>query len=184
MLRKILFLTVVWGLFVVSGSLFGSSAAMDYDHKIEVEKISFEWKLDGDVMHIQIGAETTGWVGIGFNPSDEMKDAGFVLGYVKDGEVKITDDFGTAGKQHEPDNKLDGKDDISNAEGSEENGRTVIRFTIPLNSGDPHDQVIAAGKENTVLLAYSTGRDSFKTRHQFRTALRVDLKTGTYTNLK
>jgi hypothetical protein len=35
-----------------------------------------------------------------------------------------------------------------------------------------------------VLLAYGAGRDSFKTKHQFKTALKVNLSTGEFSELK
>ncbi len=151
-----------------------------YSHKIDVEKISFQWEIDGTVLHVKLVAKTTGWVGIGFNPSEAMKDANFILGYVKNGKAKATDEYGSSQVKHQKDSKLGGEYSVSNLAGKEENGTTEISFTIPLNSGDTKDKPLSIDTETIVLLAYGAGRDSFKARHKFRAALKVNLKTGAF----
>jgi hypothetical protein len=180
MQMSILFLVVVC--FAVSPSL-GSDT---YDHSLEAKKMKLAWKVDGDALNIQLSAPTTGWVGIGFNPSKEMKDANFIIGYVKNGKVKIRDDFGVKERQHEKDTKVGGKNNVSNPAGSEENGITEISFSIPLDSGDPKDSPITVDADTTVLLGYSTGRDSFRTKHQSksRAILKVNFQTGKFTLVK
>ncbi len=153
---------------------------INYSHKIEVEKIVFQWQIDDKQIHIQLSAPTTGWVGIGFNPSDGMKDANIVLGYVKNGKVKVSDEFGTEVKQHKKDTRLGGTQNVTNIKGSEKDGVTTISFTMPLDSGDAKDQILAVDKDTYVLLAHSSGRDSFNTRHKVNVELKVNLKTGKY----
>ncbi len=48
------------------------AAPADYDNKIALEQISFEWRIDGKEIHIRLAAETAGWVGIGINPTDPV----------------------------------------------------------------------------------------------------------------
>ena len=153
---------------------------INYSHKIEVEKIVFQWQIDGKSIHIQLSAPTTGWVGIGFNPSDGMKDANIVLGYVKKGKVKVSDEFGTQRKQHKKDTRLGGAKNITDINGTEKNGVTTISFTMPLDSGDAKDQPLAIDKDTYVLLAHGSGRDSFNSRHKVNAELNVNLKTGKY----
>jgi len=155
-----------------------------YQHKISVEQIIFEWALNADSIQVRLSAKTDGWVGIGFNPVQEMKGANFILGFVKDGKADIKDEFGTGMMSHAEDSKLGGKDNITIASGKEENGLTEIAFTIPLNSGDQYDTVIKPAEETTVLLAYDVGMKSFLIKHQYRTALKVNLSTGSYKALK
>ena len=171
----------LWVILSAGLCLAGSN---EYDHKIAVENVVFEWKLASETIHIRLTAKTEGWVGIGFNPSTRMKDANFIIGYVKKGSVKVADHYGTTQRQHEKDTKLGGQMNISNIAGKEENGVTEINFSIPLNSEDPMDRPIWTDKDNTVLLAYGAGRDSFRARHQFKTALKVNLNTGEFSTLK
>ena len=162
--------------FVLGTALQGLAA--DYDHTVEAKDMSFSWKVDGDKLACKIAAKTDGWVGIGFNPSNKMKDADFILGYVKDGEVKITDEFGTSSTGHKSDDSLGGKDDVTLVGGSEEGGMTTIEFSIPLASGDDKDSALVVDGDTVVLLGYGAGRDSFKSKHKYRTTMTVNLATG------
>ena len=159
-------------------------AADQFNHKIEVNNIRFQWTLEDDHLNISLSAKTEGWVAVGFNPSEAMKDANLILGYVKKGKVKMVDHFGVTKHQHNNDDKLGGKNNITNISGNEEKGVTTINFTIPMNSGDKNDPVLSPDEDTTVMLAYSSGRDSFRTRHKFRTALKVNLTTGEFSKIK
>jgi hypothetical protein len=155
-----------------------------YDHEIKDGDVTFAWKLDQDTLHVRMSAKTTGWVGAGFNPSKEMKDASFVMGYVKKGKPKVTDHFGISKRQHEKDSKVGGQSNVTLVGGKEENGITEIEFTIPLDSGDPKDQPILADGETVVLLANGAGRDSFKSKHQYKAVFKVVLNTGKFEKVK
>jgi hypothetical protein len=176
--------TSIFFLWIVSSAGLCLAVSNGYDHEIAVENIVFEWKLAGETIHIRLAAKTEGWVGIGFNPSTRMKDANFIIGYVKEGNVRITDHYGTTERQHKKDTKLGGQINITDIAGKEENGVTEITFSIPLNSGDPKDCPIWTDKDNTVLLAYGAGRDSFTAKHRFKTALKVNMSTGEFSTLK
>ena len=74
----LVFLTVcTWGI--------SPAYSASYDHEVEAKGVSFSWKDDGDTLHGKMSAKTKGWVAVGFNPSSKMKDANYILGYVKDG---------------------------------------------------------------------------------------------------
>jgi len=141
-------------------------------------KVDFYWQIDGDKMHVKLRAPTLGWVGIGFNPTNRMKGANFVLGMVDGGKVRVSDEFGTGPIRHKNDKSLGGRFDLTNIYGKEENKVTEIGFTMLLDSGDPHDAPLTLDGDTTVLLAYGAGRDDFQARHWFRGAFSVNLKTG------
>ena len=152
--------------------------ATDYQHTLKVEEMNFSWNLNESTMDIRISAETTGWVGIGFNPEEHMLGANIILGYVKDGKARIEDHYGIQKRAHGPDEKEGGSVNITNPEGWEENGVTTLAFTIPLNSGDKYDPPVKTDGISTLIFAYGGDRDSLKTRHHFRTTWEIDLKTG------
>ena len=152
--------------------------AASYDHEIAAQKMTFSWKVDGSNLNVKLSAPTKGWVGIGFNPSKEMKDAKYVLGYVKDGKPILSDDFGTGDTKHEAVEDLGGKSDLSLVGGTEEGGVTTIEFTLPLVSKDTKGGTIDPAADTVVLLAYGPDQDSFKMKHKFRTKLTVNLTTG------
>ena len=152
--------------------------AAGYDHEITVQKITFFWKVDGSNLNVKLSAPTKGWVGIGFNPSHEMKDARYILGYVKDGKTTLSDEFGTGDSKHEAVEDLGGKNDVTLIGGTEEGGVTTLEFTLPLVAKDSKGGKIDPGTDTVVLLAYGPDNDSFKMKHKFRTKLTVNLTTG------
>ncbi|MBU1565622.1 MAG: DOMON domain-containing protein [Proteobacteria bacterium] len=162
---------------LLCGMVTGLQAGQ-YDYEVKDKNISFAWKVDGDKLAIKLSAKTEGWVGIGFNPSKDMKDANFILGYVKDGEAKISDEFGDSESSHSLDEKLGGTTDVTLVGGTEAGGMTTVEFTMPLKPTDKHDSVMNVNGDTIVLLAYGAGRDSFKTKHTYRTTLKVNLGTG------
>lgn len=163
--------------FLLLGSMIQVSA-IDYAHELTDKNMSFSWSVDGDNLVVKLSAKTEGWVGVGFNPSKAMKDANFILGYVKKGEAKILDEFGDSDKTHKSDKKLGGTSDVTLVGGTEEGGMTTIEFTLPLKSADKHDGALDVAGETTVLLAYGAGRDSFKAKHKYRSTFKVNLSTG------
>lgn len=157
--------------------------AAQYDHEVKDQKLTFAWKVDGANLAVKLSAQTDGWVGIAFNPIKMMKGGNFILGYVKDGKAVISDEFGNEDNNHSPDSKLGGTDDVTLVGGTEEGGVTTVEFTMPLKSADKNDTEIKVDGDTTVLMSYGGGRDSFKSKHQYRTALKVNLSTGKFQKL-
>jgi hypothetical protein len=150
----------------------------EYQHSHTADKMTFNWSVAGDQLAVKLSAPTTSWVAVGFNPSNKMKDANIIIGYVKKGKVKIVDDFGTAATQHKSDKKIGGSNNLTVVGGTEEDGITTIEFSIPLNSGDEKDGVIDPAADTTVILAYGEGRDSFRVKHKFHHTAVIKLSTG------
>ncbi|MFW5850138.1 MAG: DOMON domain-containing protein [Spirochaetota bacterium] len=138
--------------------------------------VNVQWSISGDEISVQLAAVTTGWVAIGFDPTRQMQDANFIIGFVRDGEVTVRDDFGIGRISHGPDVENGGTNDILSAEGEERDGVTVIRFSIPLDSGDPRDRPLAAGSSHTIIVAHGpNGADDFTTPHVRRGSVEVEL---------
>ncbi|RJP95208.1 MAG: hypothetical protein C4518_01900 [Desulfobacteraceae bacterium] len=154
-----------------------------YQHSITVEQMTFQWTLNSDSMQVRLSAKTMGWVGIGFNPTKAMKDAKFIIGYVKKGEAKIQEQYGNGDFTHAKYAAPDKKNEITNISGNEANGMTELAFTIPLIVGNTYEQAIKANQEMTILLASGPGLDSFLTKHQFKKTLKVNLSTGSHQNM-
>lgn len=153
--------------------------ARDYDHSIQLEKMAFHWNIDGELIHVKVSAKTKGWVGIGFNPQRMMKGANIIIGYVKKGKLKISDEFGVSKRRHRPDKKIGGKSNLTNTAGTEKNGTTELSFTIPLDSGDSKDGTIRPNQNTKVIFAYGS-RDSFRSGHKYHTVLSVNLSSGKF----
>ena len=81
------------------------------------------------------------------------------------------------------DEKIEGKSDLSNVSGSEQDGQTVLEFTVPLDSGDPKDKPLSVEGDTIVMLAYGRS-DSIVLKHRFRAILKVNLSSGEHSVLK
>jgi hypothetical protein len=181
MKKKSFMMLVLAGLFLV---LPLSAFAMEYKHTLEVKNMQFDWTIEGDQIHVRLSAKTTGWVGIGFDPEKAMSGANIIIGAVKDGKFKVEDHYGDRKRGHSNDEKLGGKNDLINPAGKEEDGVTTISFTLPLDTGDKYDKPIDPKAMTKVMLAYGAGKDSFKTRHPYRTVYEINLSTGDNKKLK
>jgi hypothetical protein len=158
--------------------------AMEYQHKLEANDINFSWTVEGDQIHVMMSAPTTGWVAIGFDPEVAMSGANIIIGAVKKGKFKVEDHYGDRKRGHSSDEKLGGKNDVLNPSGTETDGVTTISFTLPLDTGDKYDKVIHPQGTSRVMLAYGAGKDSFNTRHPFRTVYEINYTTGESKKIK
>ena len=142
--------------------------------EITSSDIRFQWKVDGSNLQVVVRAPTQGWVGVGFDPTNLMKDANFIIGYVADGQASFSDQFGTQLTAHASDESLGGQVNVGAPSGTEADGATELSFTIPLDSGDQYDRVLAAGQSYDVLLAYGPN-DDFEMIHQVRVEVQMQL---------
>ncbi|WP_028583238.1 DOMON domain-containing protein [Desulfogranum mediterraneum] len=155
-----------------------TASGADYQHSLSSGKMTFDWSVAGETLAVRLTAPTKGWLGIGFNPSKQMKDADFVVGYVKKGKVAIFDEVGTQATRHGKDKKKGGQDNVTLVGGSEQGKSTTLEFTIPLNSGDQLDSSLDPAADTVVLLAYGPDRDSTRMKHVYQARLVVNLSSG------
>jgi hypothetical protein len=142
---------------------------------VVVDGIELQWRTDDDYLYVNVIAPTTGWVAVGFDPVNQMDEANILIGYVdSSGEVMVRDDFGTSPTSHASDESLGGSDDIEDYLGLEQDGETMIRFQIPLNSGDMYDKELVPGNNYNVILAYGSS-DNFSGMHTLATGTNIQL---------
>jgi len=122
------------------------------------QDIEFSWNVAGSSLEVELSAPTTGWVLVGFQGEYLYHDADIIVGYVSGGTTHVRDDFGINDDTHESDTSFQGgQQNATDTSGSETQGKTTISFTIPLDSGDPWDNVLHEG--DTVLLVLAMGAD-------------------------
>ncbi len=170
-------LVAIWGCCVGFMLHAGALRAATYPHSISVDQMHFSWSVAGDQLAVQVSAPTRGWVGVGFNPTDMMKGARIVIGYVKDGKPEISNDFGVGVTRHQPVEQLGGKASVTVVGGSETETTTTLEFRLPLKSTGTHGQSIDPAGETTLMLAYGPS-DSFLMQHQYEREVKVNLTTG------
>ncbi len=160
------------------------ASAMEYQHKLEANNMAVSWSIDKEQIHVKLTAKTTGWVAIGFDPEKAMQGADIIIGAVKKGKVRIEDHYGDRKRGHSPDKKLGGDNHVLNPTGEEVDGVTTICFSLALDSGDKWDKPIHAEGTSRMMIAYGSGRDSFKSRHQYRAVYDINYSTGETKKIK
>ena len=131
---------------------------------VSIDDITLKYRIENDSLHCILSSQTRGWVAVGFNPSNRMKDANFIIGYVMNGIPIVRDDWGIQSSGHQSDVSLGGSDDVRIVRGQEGGGITEIEFLIPFNSGDAFDGNLNLGQSYPVLLARGAV-DNFTTQH-------------------
>ena len=154
-----------------------STALETQDWIMAADNWKVNYEVKGSEIEFTVTSPTTGWVGIGFNPSSRMKDADYVVGYVKDNTLYVQDSFGVKSTGIASDESIGGTDNVRGISGKEMNGMTTIVFALPLDSNDMYDKKFVLGQEYTVLLAYGKNdADNFTTGHSRRDKVEVVLK--------
>jgi len=135
------------------------------------------WKIHDNAIDVKLSYATNGWVGFGIGKTGTMEGSHIVLGFVLDGKATVADHFGYAHDKHAPQDKVGGKDSLTSRDGTFADGKTTIRFTMPLNTGNPKDPVLVEGETYKVILA-NGGEDAqdLETYHGRTGRLILDVK--------
>jgi len=166
-----------------AATLDGTVSVGEYDFKRTFGGGSFElhWKVTGEVIRLAMVGRTTGWVAIGLEPTQMMKDADMIGGWVDSrGKPGILDCFSTGSYgPHPPDTSLSppGRNDILEYGGSEAGGRTTIEFTRLLRTKDSYDRDIPSNGTLDFIWALGSG-DDFNFQHLGRGHGSIDITTG------
>jgi len=130
---------------------------------------AISWRIEGNLIDMALEGKTAGWISIGFGPTEAMKDADMVFGWVNEEGKAFSVDAYATGRYgpHPPDANLGGTNDIASFAGREENGVTVIEFTRLLDTGDRYDKKLPLSGPLDILWALGPS-DKFTDRHAVR----------------
>ena len=123
------------------------------------------WKNDGENLYMALEGRAEGFVAIGFEPTQAMKDADMVLGWASRGEATVLDLYSTGiYGPHPPDEELGGTSDLLESGGAEFDGWTVIEFERKMDTGDEFDKALRPGQTVDIIWSISSS-DSLAMRH-------------------
>ncbi len=138
--------------------------------------ITLQWKPESTQLYVKVIAPTTGWVSVGFDPTQGMKDANIIIGYVLNDTAYVRDHFGSGPTSHASDISAGGTDDVFETAGNETQGNTEISFKIPLDSGDSKDRPLIIGEFYNVILAYGhNDADNFDSYHKAKVVVNIKI---------
>jgi len=108
--------------------------------------MTVKWSLSQDKKSLDFVMEgkTNGYISVGFNDRPRMSKADYVLGWVDDvTNVTYAVDAYCADKIKSDDTFTGGKQSIYNVSGSQSGGKTVIRFSRLIDTGDLLDRKLS-----------------------------------------
>jgi hypothetical protein len=144
------------------------------------KKFGFYFKAVGQNIFIALEVETSGWVAIGIEPTDNLhKNADLIFGWVDNqGRVKVIDAFSPESQgSHPEDKELGGTTDIVSFGGAEKNGITTIEFVRPMITGDRFDNDIHRKTDTSIIWAYGED-DDWIAQHQEQGRGSFNVQTG------
>jgi hypothetical protein len=166
-LKRILFLLLLFSiLFIPENALAVTIDGVITEGEYPIKgtfnegKLEIYFKVEGDKAFFGLQGETTGWLGIGFGNTVAMRNADILIGFVKDGNAFVRDEFSReVFGPHQPDQVFGGTSDILLFSGREENGKTVIEFERLLQTGDKFDNPIPPEGEFKIIWAMGESDD-------------------------
>jgi hypothetical protein len=153
-------------------TIMSSEAGTDYA-KASAGGMTFEWRIEGDVMKGHMTGPTLGWVAVGFNREKQLKGTRLIMGYVQNGRT-IVEEHIVDPPDHKPKSALGGTSGVICASGTESGGKTTIEFTLKLGTGDSFDVPLVRGGVYYTTFAWSHEDDLYH-HSAMRTAMDLTL---------
>jgi DOMON domain len=117
--------------------------------------INVNYTIVGDTIYFGLESPSTGWTGMGFNPTGDKKDGADMYMFLFDAGKLMANDMvmlkSTGAPK--PDAGEGGKDNILSSAGSSSDKGMIVEWSRKLDTKDKTDQPIMMGKVNKVLLA-------------------------------
>lgn len=122
--------------------------------------MEISWKNDQEYLYLALNASTDGWLAIGFEPLEWMKNADIIMTSVQAGKAVARDEYCTGNYgPHLEDTMLGGTDDVKEFAGRKEAGRTVFELKRKLDTGDKFDKAFSPGQSISIIWALSNNPD-------------------------
>ncbi len=132
-------------------------------------ELFWEFSSEEDELYVVLKSPGSGWLAIGFEPTNRMADAEIIIAGFENGNFILEEHYGTGPTAHE---QID-ETYIENSAGERTDERSRIEFVIPLGPESRYD--LQQGEEYTIILSYHNSSDSFLQRHSQRTTIEIEL---------
>ncbi|NTV27429.1 MAG: DUF2202 domain-containing protein [Methanothrix sp.] len=123
-------------------------------------EMKISWKNDQEYLYLALNGSTDGWLAIGFEPLEWMKNADIILASAQGSKATVLDEYCTGNYgPHIEDTMLGGTNDIAEFGGRKGAGSTVIELKRKLNTGDRFDKAFLPGQTISIIWALSRDPD-------------------------
>jgi len=123
-------------------------------------RMEISWKNDKEFLYMALNGSTSGWLAVGFEPTEWMKDADIILGFVEGKKATVLDEYSTGNYgPHIEDTMLGGTNDILQMGGRRDGSNTIIEFKRKLDTEDRFDKSMHAGETISLIWAMADSSD-------------------------
>jgi hypothetical protein len=123
-------------------------------------EMEISWRNDQEYLYLALNGSTNGWLAIGFEPLEWMKNADIIMACVQAGKAVALDEYCTGNYgPHTEDTMLGGTNDIAEFAGRKEAGRTVFELKRKLDTGDKFDKAFSPSQAISIIWALSNNPD-------------------------
>tara|TARA_B110000046_G_C13020761_1_gene411030 strand:+ start:4011 stop:4502 length:492 start_codon:yes stop_codon:yes gene_type:complete len=136
--------------------------------------MTVSWKYKNERIHFEMAAPTKGWVTIGFNATQTMAGAYFIMGRVRNQKAEVVEHYTISSGNYKSITKLGGTAEVEDLTGSETDEQTTLQFSMPNTAKSKYSRNIAKGTEYIMTLAFSRD-DDFQHHSMMRTSINVKL---------
>ncbi|NAS14095.1 DOMON domain-containing protein [Poritiphilus flavus] len=140
----------------------------------EVGGMTISWKYTDSQIHFQLNAPNDGWVALGFNSRNDIKDTHLLMFATKDGNADYQELYVKAAGNPVPVKQLFNKNTQLSYKISENGKNTAVDFSIDLRSYPEYSTSIKQGSEVWLICAYSED-DDFAHHSMMRKHIKVTL---------
>jgi hypothetical protein len=126
---------------------------------IEVGGMRINWHFEDEKLIVEAVAPDVGWIGIGFNPKDDIVQTNLIMSGVSEGKNYLSERYVVGMGNHKSVASLGGKEVVKILEAEEKNGSTRVRFSIPCASKDRFHYDLHEGTEIYFICAFSMEDD-------------------------
>jgi len=143
---------------------------------VNKNEMKVQWYHQNNRVFFEMSAPTKGWVTIGFNDQNKLKNAYLIMGRLvtPQANAEVVEHFTSAPGNYRSIESLGKVPAIQHVYGEQKNGRTILKFSLPVIPKSKYQQALSPGRNCVLILAYSTHTD-FQHHSIMRTSLNITL---------
>ncbi|MEO9475169.1 MAG: DOMON domain-containing protein [Cyclobacteriaceae bacterium] len=141
---------------------------------VERNRMKVQWQHDQRFLELTMSAPTKGWVAIGFNELDELKDAYLIMGAVRNGKVNVEEHYVFASGDYRSFEEIKFSSHLSGISGDEGQSGTNISFKLPADMMTKYTKLLSEGATFYLIMAFSQ-EDDFRHHSVMRTSIKIKL---------
>ncbi|MFT4976635.1 MAG: hypothetical protein ACI8S6_002540 [Myxococcota bacterium] len=120
--------------------------------------VTVSWHIEDGVLHAIAEADSPGWICVGLSDERSLGGTRLVMGWANQSRSGVEEHI-AAPPDHAERVSLGRAPGLVTAEATQDGGRTVMRFSLRLDTGDERDPRLAEGAPVHLVLAWSHSDD-------------------------